>query len=267
MDVANPYATCDMTPLNPQSGQPLHLQLADELRGQIRRGELQPGDRLPPERALVETYGTSRTTVSAALAVLKTEALLSSGPGRGTFVRQSPPVRLQFSRFSRRQREPGMGPWEAATRRAGVEGTTRMLAVEQQAADPELAYRLGIADGSAVVLRSRLMLANGHPTQIQSAWHPLDLVDGTELVLPEKIVDGIFAALERIGMSPVSATEEVATRAPTPEEAAMLRLGPGVPVLVITRTTRGGADRVLEVLEVVASGEATVLVYEDLPLS
>jgi GntR family transcriptional regulator len=255
-----------MNPLNPQSGQPLHLQLADELRGLIRRGKLKPGDRLPPERTLVETYATSRTTVSAALAVLKAEALVSSGPGRGTFVRQSPPVRLDFSRFSRRRREPGMGPWEAATKRAGVQGETRMLAVEHQTADGELAYRLGISDGAPVILRSRLMLANGHPTQIQSAWYPLDLIEGTELVGSEKIVDGIFAALERIGQHPVSATEEVATRAPTPEEAAMLRLGPGVPVFVITRTTRG-EDRILEVLEVIASGEATILVYEDLPLA
>jgi GntR family transcriptional regulator len=256
-----------MTPLNPQSGQPLHLQLAGELRGQIRRGELKPGERLPPERVLVETYGTSRTTVSAALAVLKAEALLSSGPGRGTFVRQSPPVRLDVSRFSRRLREPGVGVWEAATQRAGVVGETRMLTVEQQTADPELAYRLGIPDGSPVILRSRLMLANGHPTQVQTAMYPLELVDGTELVQPERIVDGIYAALERIGQYPASATEEVATRAPTPEEAAMLRLGPGVPVFVIMRTTRGEEGRVLEVLEVIASGEATILVYEDLPLA
>jgi DNA-binding GntR family transcriptional regulator len=47
----------------------------------------------------------------------------------------------------------------------------------------------------------------------------------------------------------------------------MLRLGPGVPVLVITRTTQGDTGRLLEVLEVIASGEATVLVYEDLPLA
>jgi GntR family transcriptional regulator len=255
-----------MTPLDPQSTRPLHLQLADELRGQIRRRELKPGERLPPERALVEAYKTSRTTVSAALAVLKAEALVSSGPGRGTFVRQNPPVRLEFSRFSRQMREPGMGPWETATRRAGVRGETRMLTVEHQTADSELAYRLGIDNGAPVVLRSRMMLAEGHPVQIQNAWYPLDLVDGTELARPEKIVDGVFAALERIDHPPASATEEVAARAPTPEEAVMLRLGAGIPVLVITRTTRD-SDRVVEVLEVVASGEATILAYEDLPLA
>jgi GntR family transcriptional regulator len=141
-----------------------------------------------------------------------------------------------------------------------------MLAVEHQTADSELAYRLGIDNGAPVVLRSRMMLADGHPTQIQNAWYPLDLVDGTELAGPEKIVDGVFAALERMGHPPASATEEVAARAPTPEEAAMLRLGAGIPVLVVTRTTRD-SDRVVEVLEVVASGEATILAYEDLPLA
>ncbi|MFN2591651.1 MAG: GntR family transcriptional regulator [Candidatus Dormibacteria bacterium] len=256
-----------MNPLNPQSGQPLHLQLANELRGQIRRGEFKPGDRLPPERALIELYGTSRTTVSAALAVLKAEGLLTSGPGRGTFVRTPPPIRLAFSRFSRRKREPGLGPWQSATRRAGVEGETRMLSVEQQIAGPDLAYRLGVAESAAVVLRSRLMLANGHPVQVQNAWYPFDLIEGTDLARGERILDGIFAALERLGRPPVSSTEEVVARAPTPEEAALLRLGPGIPVLVITRTTLGGEGRVLEVLEVIASGEATILVYEDLPLS
>jgi GntR family transcriptional regulator len=98
-----------------------------------------------------------------------------------------------------------MGPWEAATRRAGVQGETRIIAVEQQAADAELAYRLGIPEGAPVVLRSRLMLAEGHPAQVQSAWYPLDLVEGTELARAEKILDGFYAALERIGAHPAAA--------------------------------------------------------------
>ena len=160
-----------------------------------------------------------------------------------------------------------MGPWEAATKRAGVQGEGRVVAVEQQAADAELAYRLGIDDGAPVILRSRLMLAEGHPMQIQNAWYPLDMIEGTELARPEKIIDGVFAALDRIGQHPAFATEEVATRAPTPEESAMLRLGVGIPVFVVTRTTRDDAGRVLEVLEVIASGETTILCYEDLPLA
>lgn len=258
--------TAGVNPLNRQSPQPLHLQLAAELRSAIRRGDLAPGQRLASERELVETYGASRMTVRQALGVLKAEALVSSGPGRGNFVRQRPPVQLAFSRFSRRAREPGLGPWESALRRAGVNGQTRMIAVEVQAADAELAYRLEVGEGDAVVLRSRHMLAEGHVVQLYDAWYPLGLVEGTELASPAKIVDGVYAALERIGLHPQSATEEVRARAATPEEAALLRLGAGIPVLTVTRVTRDPGGRVLEVLEVVASGEANVFVYEDLPL-
>jgi GntR family transcriptional regulator len=256
-----------MNPLDPQGARALYLQLADELRSAIRRGEIQPGQRLPAERDLAETYDASRTTVRLALGMLKAEGLIGSGPGRGTFVRQRPPVQLAFSRFSRRKREPGMGPWESATRRAGVNGETRMVAVEQQTADAELAYRLGIEEGAGVILRSRHMLADGHVVQLYDAWYPLDLVDRTELANPAKIVDGVYAALERIGQHPASATEEIRARPATPEEGALLRLGAGIPVLTITRTTMGGAGRVLELLEVVANAEANAFVYEDLPLN
>lgn len=256
-----------MNPLDPQGTQALYLQLADELRSAIRRGEIQPGERLPAERDLAERYDASRTTVRLALGMLKAEGLIASGPGRGTFVRQRPPVQLAFSRFSRRKREPGMGPWEIATREAGINGETRMIAVEQQTADAELAYRLGIDEGAGVVLRSRHMLADGHVIQLYDAWYPLELVDGTELAGPAKIVDGIYAALERIGQRPASASEEIRARAATPEESTLLRLGTGIPVLTVTRTTRGDAGRVLEVLEVVANAEANTFIYEDLPLA
>ena len=255
-----------MSPLDPQGSRPLYLQLADELRAAIRRGELKPGERLPPERDLVETYATSRTTIRLALGVLKAEALIGSGPGRGTFVRKRPPVRLEFARFSRQSREPGLGPWEIATKRAGVEGQVRLLTVEQQTADAELAYRLGIEEGAGVVLRSRHMLADGHLIQLYDAYYPLDLIEGTELATSRIIRDGVYAALERVGHHPERATEEIGARSPTPEEASLLRLGSGVPVLTVTRTTRDTAGRALEVLEVVASAEANIFIYEDLPL-
>jgi GntR family transcriptional regulator len=141
-----------------------------------------------------------------------------------------------------------------------------MVAVEQQTADAELAYRLGIEEGAGVILRSRHMLADGHLIQLYDGYYPLELFAGTEIATATLIPDGIYAAFERLGYRPERATEEISARAPTPEEATLLRLGAGVPVLTVTRTTRDRSDRVLEALEVVASGEANVFIYEDLPL-
>ena len=249
-----------VNPLNPQAGQPLYLQLADELRGQIRRGELVPGERLPAERDLIEAWGTSRTTIRLALAKLKTEGLVSSGPGRGTWVRKDPPVRFSSRRFA------GRSPWDQATQQAGIAQDARLTAVKRERADVELAARFGIEEGAEVVLRASEGIANGNVVQLWKAWYPMTLAEGTELLSPEKIADGIYAALDRIGQHPQEATDEITARAATPEESAALRLGQGVPVLAITRTTRNPEGSVIEVYETVASGEANVFVYENLPL-
>lgn len=49
-------------------------------------GELKPGDRLPPERALAETLGVSRLTLRAALATLAAQGLLTVRQGSGYVV-------------------------------------------------------------------------------------------------------------------------------------------------------------------------------------
>ena len=61
-------------------------EIAEALLGRIRSGELKPGDRLPPERRLVEEFGASRTAVREALRALAARGLVESHVGRGTFV-------------------------------------------------------------------------------------------------------------------------------------------------------------------------------------
>jgi DNA-binding FadR family transcriptional regulator len=60
----------------------------DHVQQQIFSGELIPGDRLPPERQLVQQFGISRTAVREALRSLAAKGLVESQVGRGTFVRR-----------------------------------------------------------------------------------------------------------------------------------------------------------------------------------
>lgn len=256
-----------MNPVDPQAPRALYLQLADELRAAIRRGDIRPGDRLPSEQALAKTHGVSQTTVRLALGALKAEALIASGHGRGTFVRAHPAVRLAFRRFSPADREPGSGPFKAAAARAGLRGEIRLTGVERQTADAELAHRLGIEEGGGVIVRSRHMLADGRLIQIFDAFYPLDLFADTELEAPTLAAGGIYGALGRLGYHPEHATEEVSARAPTPEEIALLQLGTGIPVLRAVRTTYESSGRALEVSELIASSESNVLIYEGLPVN
>jgi GntR family transcriptional regulator len=74
--------------IDSESSVPPYRQVAAFLRGQIERGELAPGRRLPSIADLVQTYGIARTTAAKALRVLIDEGLAEVSPGMGTYVKR-----------------------------------------------------------------------------------------------------------------------------------------------------------------------------------
>lgn len=67
---------------------PLYYQLKQILLEKIENGLWSPGDLIPSEHELQETYGVSRTTVRQTLSDLVHDGLLLRHRGRGTFVAQ-----------------------------------------------------------------------------------------------------------------------------------------------------------------------------------
>jgi 2-aminoadipate transaminase len=65
---------------------PAYVQIRNQLREQILRGDLPVGAQLPPERALAESLGVSRTTVVSAYDELEAEGFVKGYVGRGTIV-------------------------------------------------------------------------------------------------------------------------------------------------------------------------------------
>jgi DNA-binding GntR family transcriptional regulator len=63
------------------------LQVADALRSEIASGTLAPGDKLPSIRTLAERFGVAPMTAQSAIDILRSEGLIYTSPGRGTFVR------------------------------------------------------------------------------------------------------------------------------------------------------------------------------------
>ena len=65
-------------------------------RAHRRPGALQPGDKLPPERALATRLGVSRPTLREAVRGLVIMGMLETRHGAGTFVvRQAPPTAIR----------------------------------------------------------------------------------------------------------------------------------------------------------------------------
>src|SRR6266567_6922666 len=64
-------------------------EVVSQLREMIHKGELRPGDRLPPERDLAKLLGVSRPTLRAGISSLAAVGVLQPRRGAGTFVVES----------------------------------------------------------------------------------------------------------------------------------------------------------------------------------
>jgi GntR family transcriptional repressor for pyruvate dehydrogenase complex len=64
----------------------LYEQIVEQIELRILSGELNPGDKLPPERELAKQFGVSRTAVREAMKALSLKGMIVVHPGRGTFV-------------------------------------------------------------------------------------------------------------------------------------------------------------------------------------
>lgn len=72
--------------LNPQGGQPLYIQLMQQIRHAVDTGILQRGDQLPGIRTLAEEIVVSHTTVAKAYSELEHEGLLEIRHGSGAYI-------------------------------------------------------------------------------------------------------------------------------------------------------------------------------------
>jgi DNA-binding transcriptional regulator YhcF (GntR family) len=71
---------------------PIYLALIEALETAVREGELQPGDQLPPQRAVADQLGIDFTTVTRAYGAARARGLVEGAVGRGTFVRRRAPT-------------------------------------------------------------------------------------------------------------------------------------------------------------------------------
>ncbi len=84
--------------LNPTTGQPLYLQLMQQIRHAVESGALQHGEQLPGIRTLAEELVISPNTVVRAYSELEHEGLLELRQGAGAFVSVKRSVAQQMSR-------------------------------------------------------------------------------------------------------------------------------------------------------------------------
>ena len=197
------------------------------LAEQIGSGRLRPGQRLGAERALAAEFGVSRATLRQALAVLADGGVVRRVPGRGggTFVAKGK-IERDLSRI--------VGV-PALLRSQGVVAGTRVLSARLAEADDVTAQALHARPGDLVIDLVRIRLADGSPFSLEHARFPARRFPGL-LELP--LGGSVYELLEEhFGAEPTDAVERIEVVLASADEAAILDVEPGAPLMAITRTT------------------------------
>jgi GntR family transcriptional regulator len=245
-----------------------YRRIVDEVRAEIMDGRRLPGSRMPSENELAAQYRTTRPTVRRALAVLKAEGLLSTEQGRGAFVRPKPNVRILVTGASfRKHRALGLPGFNAQALEQGQRPEQRIRSVATIGAPAEVALRLNVDEGSAVVVRRRVFLLEGQPAAMCDSYYPAGWASGTAIERPERIRGGAYALIEDpagpIRRQIARSIDDLTARMPTHEEATELRLPPGVPVVRVLRTVLDSEDVPVEVQDSVVAADRHEFRYEE----
>ncbi len=112
-----------MTALTRDAPEPLYVQVADLVAGQIATGVFGPGDRIPSVRRLHEQHDVSLTTAVEACRLLESRGLVASRPRSGFYV-------------------------ERAARAARSQPAATALSLQQRRVDASLSVKLNLGIGN-----------------------------------------------------------------------------------------------------------------------
>ncbi len=233
----------------PRAGRPAYRQIEQGLLDLIDTGSLVPGDRMPPERDLAARLGVSRMTLRQALDGLVRRGLLVRHGGRGTFVAARKVE--QDLRVLRSYPEELRGQ--------GVDGQTRILRLDQVPAPAHVATALDIERGVLVHQIERLRRAGGEPLVLESAW--VEVARLPELS-QQTVASSLWELLATAGQAVVRAVERLEPVVAGAQEARLLRVVIGAPLMLVQRTAYDAGGRAVEHAVGVFRGDRASFVVE-----
>ena len=196
--------------------------------------------------------------------LLRGEGLVRTEHGRGSFVRDRPPVRrLAHDRFARRHRERGRAAYLAELEAEGRRPEVQVLEVARVKAPDEVAVWLQLAIGADVLVRRRRYLADGEPMELATSYIPWELAEGTPMAEantgPGRGLRAAGGAWARAQALLGGGRRRGCRRS---DEVRALVLQPGVPVFRVVRVAYDTDERPVEACDTVMAADRYVLSYE-----
>jgi len=219
---------------------PLYQQIKTLLLKGLQAGEWLPGRVIPSEVELAARFRVSQGTVRKAIDELATENVLVRRQGKGTFVATHAEQATQF-RFLRLLPDDGSPP---ALQR-------RLLECRRMRAPAEVARLLALGAGEAAVQVRRLLLApqDGglQPVVLDDIWLPGTLFKGLTMERLQAWRGPMYRLFEaEFAVHMIRAEEKLRAVAAPADDAALLSVPPGTPLLSVERLAYTYGDRPVE---------------------
>ncbi|MFJ8298673.1 GntR family transcriptional regulator [Streptomyces sp. NPDC094447] len=243
-------------------------EIAADLRDQIARGALTPGNPLPSESKMMAEYGYSRETIRAGVRMLVDEGLVVTGQGQGKYVREDyPPVVWNWSTLESRSRHENAvdgktagDQWASAV---AQEGKAPRQEITVSIVEPPAHVRdaLALPVSGLAVARKRIRYVDNRPYALADSYFPQELVTGTLLMEPRD-VSAPGGVLASAGLIQTKYRDEIAVRMPTKREAELLALPAATPVAEHTRTGYDADGKPLRCMVTILPGDRHKILYE-----
>ena len=231
--------------IDPYNALPKYNQLASILRQKIEDGEWPPRTPIPSERQLEVLYNISRTTIREAIDHLVRQGYLYREHGRGTFVS---PQKLQkglmeLTSFSEDLLKRGIRPGQI------------IRAMDWIEAPAKIAQKLEVPTDTRLLRIERIRLGDDVPIGLQTSF--LALANGQEIREADLLADGSLYRIlqERYNIIPSEADETLEVTLATPEEAELLQVVEGAPLLLNERVLFAQDRRPVEYVKILYRGD------------
>lgn len=209
--------------------QPLHVVISQQLKEKIDTGAYEPGERLPSEFDLGETFGVSRTTIRRAIANLIQQGLVTTQQGKGIFVTEQHKISFSMS-------NPLMY-FDAALKRQGYLGRVQSLRFQLMKPSAEVKRRLQITDTHTRVYgQEKIYYADDTPIALDVSYYP----EAIAHPLADKLQQGFtYSTLVAGGIHLKAARVTLESVPASYELSEYLAVPLGMPLLVFNYVAQG----------------------------
>ncbi len=200
------------------------------LREQILAGSLKPGEQLPSQQEMAESYNTSLMTLRQAMAGLESEGLINVVAGKGTFVADRP-IDVRVGNLS---------SFAGEMRSAGVDLASEVLDVQPcfAAEEPKAAAALGVAELTCVLRRRSV---DSVPFSLQRSYLASDV--GDQIDFTALVADSLYRSIEvATGWTVSAASETIRAVNLDATDAELLDADSSQPSLLSIRTSLNQFD-------------------------